>query len=269
LIPSFMKRFITLFAALVTLVFVPSALAASASLFGGATMSGNQVRLVSDVLNTATTDDFSGVNLTDTGVTTFASLTQLSTKFNVTDDDCAAGSPRFQLNIDGKNVFVYLGPSPTFMGCTPNTLVDSGNLIGNNEACRYDTSQLAAGTQCNTYAGTLALLGTHAVTGIQLVVDSGFAFADKEQTVLACDIVINSSTLIPCEGAEPGNGIGAGQEKVTICHKGHTIRVGKPAVKAHMRHGDHMGACTAADKKKAKAAAKAKAKARLKAKKGR
>jgi hypothetical protein len=253
-----MKRFITLFAALVTLVFVPSALAVSASLFGGATMSGNQVSLVSDLSNATTADDFSGINFTDTGVTTFASLAQLATKFNVTDDDCSTGSPRFQLNIDGKNVFVYLGPSPTFMGCTPNTLVDSGNLIGNNDPCRYDTSQLAVGTQCNTYAGTLALLGTHAVTGVQLVVDSGGAFADKEQTVLVCDARINSNTFFPCQGTQPGNGNGAGQEKVTICHKGHTIRVGKPAVKAHMKHGDHMGACTAADKKKAKAKAKTK-----------
>jgi len=260
-----MKRFITLFAALAMLVFVPSALSASASLFGGATMSGNQVSLVSDLSTATTADDFSGINFTDTGVTTFSSLTELSTKFNVTDDDCSTGSPRFQLNIDGKNVFVYLGPSPTFMGCTPNTLVDSGNLIGNNDACRYDTSQLATGTQCNTYAGTLALLGTHAVTGIQLVVDSGGAFADKEQTVLVCDTLINSNKFFPCEGTLPGNGNGAGQEKVTICHKGHTIRVGKPAVKAHLKHGDHMGACTAADKKKAKAAAKARAKAKAKA----
>jgi Ca2+-binding RTX toxin-like protein len=35
-----------------------------------------------------------------------------------------------------------------------------------------------------------------------------------------------------------------GQEKVTICHKGHTITVGAPAVPAHERHGDDVeGAC--------------------------
>ena len=69
-----------------------------------------------------------GINFTDTGVTTFPSLTQLATKFNVTDDHCGGGSPRFQINFGSQNVFVYLGPSPTFTGCTPNTLVDSGNL---------------------------------------------------------------------------------------------------------------------------------------------
>jgi LPXTG-motif cell wall-anchored protein len=38
---------------------------------------------------------------------------------------------------------------------------------------------------------------------------------------------------------------GNGQKKVTICHKGHTITVGEPAVEAHLKHheGDHVGAC--------------------------
>ncbi len=36
----------------------------------------------------------------------------------------------------------------------------------------------------------------------------------------------------------------AGQEKVTICHKGHEITVGAPAVDAHVQnHGDTIGSC--------------------------
>jgi hypothetical protein len=71
---------------------------------------------------------------------------------------------------------------------------DTGNLIGNNDPCRYDTSQIVAGTQCNTYAGTQALLAAFPnaqVIGIQLVVDSGFAFSDGEQTV-----VVNPSVMV-------------------------------------------------------------------------
>jgi hypothetical protein len=34
-----------------------------------------------------------------------------------------------------------------------------------------------------------------------------------------------------------------GHHKVLICHKGHTIRVAPPAVKAHLRHHDKLGAC--------------------------
>jgi len=34
-----------------------------------------------------------------------------------------------------------------------------------------------------------------------------------------------------------------GKHRVALCHKGHTIRVAQPAVKAHLRHGDTLGAC--------------------------
>lgn len=47
--------------------------------------------------------------------------------------------------------------------------------------------------------------------------------------------------------------------KVTICHKGKTISVGKAAEPAHVRHGDAVGTCAAAAKAKKAKAAKAKA----------
>ena len=34
-----------------------------------------------------------------------------------------------------------------------------------------------------------------------------------------------------------------GHHRVLLCHKGHTISVAPPAVKAHLRHGDKLGAC--------------------------
>lgn len=44
--------------------------------------------------------------------------------------------------------------------------------------------------------------------------------------------------------------VGAGAEKVTICHippgnpaNAHTIVVGAPAVQAHLAHGDSVGEC--------------------------
>ena len=46
--------------------------------------------------------------------------------------------------------------------------------------------------------------------------------------------------------AKPNEG-GNGQPKVTLCHKGmNTITVGEPAVAAHERHGDTLGACAEA-----------------------
>jgi hypothetical protein len=34
-----------------------------------------------------------------------------------------------------------------------------------------------------------------------------------------------------------------GPEKVTICHKGHTITISRSALPAHLRHGDAVGPC--------------------------
>lgn len=44
------------------------------------------------------------------------------------------------------------------------------------------------------------------------------------------------------------------QSRVTICHltgskkhPGHTITISSAAVRAHLKHGDHLGACTGAE----------------------
>ena len=94
----------------------------------------------------------------------------------------------------GKNVFVYLGPAPNFTGCAQNTFLNTGNLVGTSDQCRVDTSQLAGGKQCSTWAEAVALLGSQTVTGIQFAVDGGWKLADKEQTVLLRSVTINGST---------------------------------------------------------------------------
>ncbi|MGH3065900.1 MAG: hypothetical protein ACRDOF_06300, partial [Gaiellaceae bacterium] len=122
--------------------------------------------------------------------------TALSTEYRLTENSCGGGSPRFQINVGGKNVFVYLGPSPSFTGCAQSTWLPSGNLVGTSDACRVDTSQLAPGTQCSTWAAAVALLGSQAVTGIQLVVDSGWFFAEKEHEALVRNVTINGTNHI-------------------------------------------------------------------------
>ena len=37
---------------------------------------------------------------------------------------------------------------------------------------------------------------------------------------------------------------GYGQDKVMVCHKGKTMELPAPAVKAHLNHGDTVGACS-------------------------
>jgi hypothetical protein len=52
--------------------------------------------------------------------------------------------------------------------------------------------------------------------------------------------VLSVATVAFAEQDDEG---GLGQEKVTLCHKGHTITVGAPAQEAHLNHGDTLGAC--------------------------
>src|SRR5919202_721395 len=120
----------------------------AASLYGGAVQETSDVKLVSDLTDTSTTNDLSGIRFTVPTGFTFADLKTLSAEFNPTQGGCGGGSPRFEIQL----------------------------AVGNNDACRYDTSQVQSGTQCNTYAGALALIGSQTITEIRLVVDSGWFF---------------------------------------------------------------------------------------------
>ena len=58
---------------------------------------------------------------------------------------------------------------------------------------------------------------------------------------------------------EYGSGSAQYQYRVVLCHltgskkhPGHTITVSSHAVRAHMRHGDHLGACTGLETPRAK-----------------
>ena len=211
-----MRRPITLAAAAVgAVLFATAALAATGTPFGGATTSNGVLTLVSNTGDAPTANDSSGATFTGTGVTTFASIATLSAEFNVTDDDCSSGSPRFQIQVQTasgpKNVFAFLGPAPSFTGCSPNVWIASGNLIDpNSTEGRFDTGQ-AGGSAVSTYAQALALVGNLQVTGISIVVDSGWAFADKEQTVMVRNVKVNDSTFfVPGQGNGNGNGQGNG-----------------------------------------------------------
>jgi hypothetical protein len=197
------KLLVAVAVAAAAFAFAPAALAqADFTLGGGAQAGVGHVKLVSDLSDTSTTNDSSWIDLAVPTGLTFAGITSLSTEFNVTDDDCGGGSPRFQIQVGGNNVFVYLGPSPSFTGCTPSTWLQSGNLVGTSDPCRVDTSQHAPGTQCSTWAAAVALLGSQPVTGIRLVVDSGWFFVpprtqtDREQTILVRNVTLNGRTFI-------------------------------------------------------------------------
>jgi hypothetical protein len=218
-----MRRLITLAAAAsVALLAATAALAATGTPSGGATTQNGTLTLVSNTGDASSTNDASGASFTGTGVTTFASIATLSAEFNVTDDDCSGGSPRFQIQVQtpsgAKNVFVYLGPAPSFTGCSPNVWIASGNLVGSGDG-RFDTSQVQAGTQVSTYAQALALVGGFQVTGISLVVDSGWAFADKEQSVMVRNVMVNDATFFTPGVTNPGPGDNGGKSPAQACRQ--------------------------------------------------
>lgn len=175
------------------LMIVTAVLAAALTpvVFGDATsLGGGSYRLRSDA-----TPGWGGLDYDVPVPLRFGDISVLSTlQTPEADDNCVAGSPRFQLNVDtdgdgeadeNRNVFVYTQTMPGG-GCPP----DTGDLAGaggpGDSAGVYDTSQLAAGTQVSTYSQTAALFADNPVwkiVGIQLVVDSGFAFPDGEQTI--------------------------------------------------------------------------------------
>jgi hypothetical protein len=218
-----MKRFLVLAVALAAMATAAPAFGADGvTLSGTATVQGDAVQLVSDFSDAGAANDFGAIGLPVPSGATLSSLTALSAEFNVTDDNCGGGSPRFQLTIGGKNVFVYLGPAPSFNTCAANTWISTGNLVGTSDQCRVDTSQLISGTQCTTWSAAVAALGSQPITAIQLVVDGGWSLADKEQTVLVRNVRLNDKTFIT-----PG-GPGAGANPAKLC-KAERTRMGAEA----------------------------------------
>lgn len=140
---------------------------------------------------------FGGINFDETSVTplvtTLSTLQNLSTDYMFTAGSCGGGSPRFQINVDGHNIFVYIGPPPNYTGCLPNVWLTTGDLL--ESALFVDTSQLPAGTFYDTWASALNKYGSHTVTGIQLVADGGWAVTGGTQTVLVDNVMINGTTF--------------------------------------------------------------------------
>ncbi len=197
-----MKKFLVApaIAGAAALILAGSALAATYTLFGGAELvsPGNASNTAASLVSDAT-DPYSGIDFEVPDGLTFAELETLSTDYNVTDDDCGGGSPRFTIGLDTTGdgeedgyVAVYIGPSPNFTDCATGWQ-STGNLIGNNDAGRYDAT--FAGGTLGTYDTTLADFGDATVTSIQLIVDSGWSDAasngDAEQTVLIDNVAIN------------------------------------------------------------------------------
>ncbi|MDO8529786.1 MAG: hypothetical protein Q7S10_00015 [bacterium] len=150
---------------------------------------------------------FAGIDYGIESGTTFADISTLSTDYRFeSDDSCAGGSPRFQVelaspdNSDTGNVFVYLGPPPSYTNCPSGVWLNTGDLL--EGANPVDTSQLNGGTFYDPYAAALTKYGSYTVTGIQLVADASWAFVDGEQA-FDVDNTLIDATLFTYERPVP------------------------------------------------------------------
>ena len=163
-------------AAFLTIATSP-ALAASYTLFGDAEIvsPGNNSPHAVEVDGTA---QGSGIAFAVPAGTTFADLNELSTDYLFISGTCTAGSPRFQVRVidaatgNVRNIFVYLGPPPSYTPCPTPGYVNTGDLLeGVNP---IDTSQLVGGTFYDPYATALTKFGGYSVLAVSLVVDPGY-----------------------------------------------------------------------------------------------
>lgn len=149
---------------------------------------GRAALLVSDGSNATS---WGGVNLASTTVTTLSDLTFLGTDYRVVASDCGGGSPRFSIRVPAGNIFVYIGPPPSFTGCAPGWQ-STGNLLSGT--LTVDTSQIG-GTFYDTWANALTLAGSSAVSSINLVVDGSWSQPAGAQIVLVDNVQVNGDTV--------------------------------------------------------------------------
>jgi hypothetical protein len=143
------------------------------------------------------------------------------------------GSPRFQINVespdtsDTGNIFVYIGPPPSYTGCLAGVWLNTGDLLeGVNP---IDTSQLDAGMFYDPYAAALAKYGNYIVTGIQLVADGSWATEDNEQA-LDIDNTLVDETLFTYELPVPTD--------KNQCKNGGWMTMGRPDGTPFKNQGD-------------------------------
>src|SRR5579864_294302 len=153
------------------------------TLFGDATLTAGHDSPTGVQLRSSTlvAPGYGGIDFSVPAGMTFSQLQNLGTDYNFTAGSCGEGAPRFQVNVDGVNAFVYIGPPPNYTGCPMDVWTSTGNLA--SPASFVDTSQLPGGTFYDTFASADLKYGGDAVTGIQLVTDAAAMFGTQTVVV--------------------------------------------------------------------------------------
>lgn len=158
---------------------------------------GNQATGSGPFHLTATPSTFSYVQYLPSGpALTFADLTSLSANFVSNSGGSGGGAPRLSVRLfDGvtqRSLLIYLGNSPNFTDTDAVLNTWSGvNLIGNNDAGRYDTSAFPGGSPFSTYAAALALLGSQQVVRVTYILDTFSPFPNRDETLNSINLIGN------------------------------------------------------------------------------
>lgn len=190
---------------------VPTAVTGSYSTGNG--LDGNQATPLGSTppyTLTATPTTFSYVNFLPTQAFTFAQLLNLNAVFTSNSGGSGGGTPRLRIRLDTNNdnvadgsISVYLGVSPNFTDSDAVLNTFSGfNVIGNNDAGRYDTSEFGGGSPFTTYASALAMLGGANVLRFGFVMDTFVPFPDRNLTLESINAVAD---IQRGEVPEPGS----------------------------------------------------------------
>lgn len=134
------------------------------------------------------------------------------------------------------------------VACGPNWIVPESGVVG-SDATSNSNPSVDSGTPSSVSACCVL---TH-TSDVGVVVEDSDAGCPIDDEVDAGE-VFDAGTPVPdagtvvedagssCEHEEP--------RKVALCHvprgkpsNAHTIRIGEPAVAAHLRHGDYLGEC--------------------------
>ena len=149
---------------------------------------GNQATGTGPFHVTATNTTFSYVDFVPNQTFTFDQLDSLFAIFTSNSGGSGGGTPRLSVLLDDNGtprvMHIYLGNSPAFTDTDAVLNTWSGaNLIGNNDAGRYDTSHFSGGSPSTTYANAVALVGSKTVLEIDFVADTFSPFPSRDETL--------------------------------------------------------------------------------------
>lgn len=180
---------------------------------------------------------------------TVADLEYLSSDYKITQGGAGGGSPRFVAQTPNGNVFFYFGTPPNYTDPADNVWHNSGNLA--SPLSLVDATQIG-GAFYQPYASVQAAYGSLPVEAIYIVADGAWAFPNG-QTIVFDNTNVNGTmyNYDDCDNDGVPNDYDCSindkkNDKVIVCHNGKALCVAQSAVKAHLDHGDQLGACPTA-----------------------